>query len=89
MVWGTMMPTNPIRPLTATAAAVARVAAATTTSRTLAARTPRLAASSSPTASTSISRRWSRMAAVLSSAYGTTRPTSRQPAVVRRPRIQP
>src|SRR4029450_6134792 len=47
MVWGTMMPTNPMRPLTATAAAVARVAAATTTSRTLASRTPRLEASSS------------------------------------------
>ena len=73
-VWGTMMPTNPIRPLTATAAAVARVrrppppAAPGPPSLT-----PRLDASSSPTASTSMSRSWSRMARVLSSAYGAIR----------------
>ena len=57
IVCGTMIPTNPIRPLTATAAAVPIVAAATTSSRTRATRTPSAAASSSPTASTSSSRR--------------------------------
>ena len=55
---GTMMPTNPISPLTETAAAVPRVAAITTVSRSRAMSTPRLAASVSPTRSTSSSRRW-------------------------------
>ena len=45
-----MIPTKAIRPLTETAAAVPIVAATTTTSRTRATLTPRLAASSSPTA---------------------------------------
>ena len=40
MVWGTMIPTNPINPLTETAAAVARVAAITTTIRTRSTSTP-------------------------------------------------
>ena len=47
---GTMMPTKPIRPLTATAAAVPSDAAATTSSRTAHGARPSVAASSSPTA---------------------------------------
>ena len=55
------MPTKPISPLTETAAAVPRVAAVPEpTSRTLSARTPRLVASSSPTArQAAITVRWS------------------------------
>ena len=55
-----MIPTKPISPLTATAAAVPSVAATTTASRTRPTSTPRLAASSSPTLSTSSTRRCSR-----------------------------
>ena len=51
------MPTKPMSPLTATAAAVPRVAAATIVMRTRDDRTPRLSASSSPTRSTSRRRR--------------------------------
>ena len=56
-VWGTMMPTNPIRPDTATTAAEARVAAATTSRRTLLTGTPKDCASISPTDKVSSSRR--------------------------------
>ena len=52
------MPTKPISPLTETAAAVPRVAAMTTVSRSRATSTPRLPASVSPIRSTSSSRRW-------------------------------
>ena len=58
---GTTIPTNPISPLTLTTAAVPRVAVSTRTRRTRAGSTPRLAASTSPTAITSSTRRWSRM----------------------------
>ena len=50
---GTMIPTKPMSPVTATAAAVPSVAATTSASRTRLTSTPRLAASSSPRLSTS------------------------------------
>jgi len=52
-----MIPTNAIRPLTATAAAVPIVAAATMMRRVRRTFTPRLAASSSPRLRTSSTRR--------------------------------
>ncbi len=58
---GTTIPTNPISPLTLTTAAVPRVAVSTSTSRTRAGSTPRLAASTSPTAITSRVRRYIRI----------------------------
>ena len=76
MVWGTMMPTNPIRPETATAAAVARVAAATR---------PADPGRPHPEAGGLVvadgehvdEAPVERMATVLTSAYGTIRTTSR------------
>ncbi len=82
-----MMPTKPISPLTATAAAVPRVAAATTTNRSRRVSTPRLAASTSPTRSTSSPRRQASSTAALTAAYGATTATSDQDASVSRPRI--
>ncbi len=82
-----MIPTKPISPLTATAAAVPTVAQTTTASRTRPTWTPRLAASSSPTLSTSSSRRWSRIPTVAITTYGSRIRTSRQPELGRRPRI--
>src|SRR2546430_158963 len=65
-----MIPTKPIRPLTATAAAVPAVAATTTMSRTRRTSSPRLAASSSPRLSTSSTRRWSNSSVALTTMYG-------------------
>src|SRR3990172_198169 len=58
---GTITPTKLMRPLTDTAAAVPRVAAHTTQKRTEATWMPSPAASSSPTARASSSRRWRRI----------------------------
>ena len=84
---GTMMPTNPIRPLTATAAEVPSVAASTTMMRTWLTFTPRARASSSPTRNTSITRRYSNRVTALTAIYGNTSRTSPHVADVRRPRI--
>src|SRR5919108_2067192 len=86
-VWGTMIPTNPIRPATDTAAAVASDAATTTTSRSLATWRPRLSASSSPTSTTSRSRRTSHSEATAITTEGTAIVASSHPVVPSRPRI--
>jgi len=65
MAWGTMIPTKPMRPLTATTAAVPRVAEATMSRRVEAVLTPRVVASASPSRSTSSSRRWASRTAQL------------------------
>src|SRR5205823_3539283 len=77
--------TNAIRPLPAAPAAVAIVAATTAKRRTRATFTPRPAASSSPTARTSRSRRCPSRISQAAAAYGAMMPTSRQPDVARRP----
>src|SRR5688500_4071163 len=59
IAWGTMIPTNPIKPATDTAAAVASDAATTTTTRSRPTFRPRLSASRSPTSITSRRRRTS------------------------------
>src|SRR5271166_1676547 len=83
-----MIPTNPMRPLTATAAATPRVAAITTVSRSRATFTPRLAASVSPTRSTSSRRRWISSAAADAATYGRISHTFDQVDADRPPRIQ-
>ena len=69
-----MIPTNPMRPLTDTAAAVPRVAAATTMSRVRAGWMPSVPASSSPTRSTSSMRRWASSTAPLTHDVGEDQP---------------
>ena len=76
---GTMIPTKPISPVTATAAAVPSVAATTRASRTRRTSTPRLAASSSPRLSTSTTRRSARITIAATATYGRIRTTSDQP----------
>src|SRR5438067_3888298 len=88
MVWGTMMPTKAMSPLTATAAAVANEAATTTTRRVRSTGTPRVVASWSPTLSTSSSRRWASNTAPVTTAYGSTSVTWLHPVTVSRPRSQ-
>ena len=83
-----MMPTNPISPATATAAAVASDAATTTTSRSRPTFSPRLCASMSPTSITSRSRRTAQSVPTASSTDGSASRTSSHPVVPSRPRIQ-
>jgi hypothetical protein len=85
---GTTMPTNPISPLTLTTAAVPKVAATTTTRRTRRTSAPNVAASSSPTRSTSRWRRCSSSTTVATTTYGSTSRTSPHVAVLNRPLIQ-
>ena len=73
---GTMIPTKPMSPVTATAAAVPSVAATTSASRTRRTFTPRLAASSSPRLSTSTTRRSARITTIATATYGRIRTTS-------------
>ena len=65
-----MMPTKPISPDTETAAAVPSEAATIRTSRVRCGCRPRLAASSSPTDSTSSCRRWARTTTAVTTVYG-------------------
>ena len=82
-----MIPTNPIKPLTDTAAAVASVAAITTVSLTRLALIPRVEASSSPTASTSRWRPCEINMAPATTANGSKTRTSDHPTVVSLPKI--
>ena len=84
---GTMMPTKPINPLTATAAEVPSVAARTTTIRTRFTFIPSALASSSPTRITSMTRRNINKVTVLMAIYGSTSRTSPHVADVSRPNI--
>ena len=81
MVCGTIIPTNPIRPLTATTAAVPRDAANTDTSRTSRTSIPNDPASSSPTAKTSSLLLKSNKMKRQPPTYGETSITSSHPAV--------
>src|SRR5262245_30559070 len=83
-----MIPTNAISPLTATAAAVPIVAAATTINRTRGTSTPSVAASSSPTLSTSSTRRCRTSTTELTTMYGSATSTSFHVAVVKPPSSQ-